>query len=98
MLVLEYCSFTHVSSLTAFYLFIETFVMLVLLVLPVYVHCSLAYKYPPGVLLQFIKCLVVYSEVPIVMTMIICEVEQPLGMSCESCKSCSEWKKPCDQD
>jgi hypothetical protein len=32
--------------LTAFCLFTETFVRLVLLVLPVYVRCSLAYKYP----------------------------------------------------
>jgi hypothetical protein len=45
--------------LIAFCLFIETFVRLVLLVLPVYVCHSLAYKYPPGVLLRFIKCLVV---------------------------------------
>jgi hypothetical protein len=45
--------------LVAFYLFTETFVRLVLLVLPIYIRRSLAYKYPPGVLLRFIKCLVV---------------------------------------
>jgi uncharacterized membrane protein len=59
MLVLEYCSFTHVSSFTVFYLFTESFVRLVLLVLLVYVHHSLAYKYPSSVLLRFIKYLVV---------------------------------------
>jgi hypothetical protein len=77
MLVLEYCSFTRVSSLIAFCLFTKTFVRLVLLVLSVYVHRSLAYKYPPGVLLRFIKHLVIWSEVPVVMDMIVCEVEQP---------------------
>jgi hypothetical protein len=59
MLDLEYYSFTHVSSLIAFCLFTESFVKLVLLVLLVYVHRFLAYKYPPGVLLRFIKCLIV---------------------------------------
>jgi hypothetical protein len=59
MLVLEYCFYMRVSSFIAFCLFTESFVMLVLLVLPVYVHHSLVYKYPPGVLLRFIKCLVV---------------------------------------
>jgi hypothetical protein len=50
MFVLEYCSFTRVSSFIAFYLFTESFVSLVLLLLPIYVHHSLAYKYPSGVL------------------------------------------------
>jgi hypothetical protein len=45
--------------LTAFCLFTKTFVRLVLLVLLVYVRRSLAYKYPSGVLLWSIKCLVV---------------------------------------
>jgi hypothetical protein len=49
----------RVSSLMAFYLFTEIFARLVLLVLPVYEHRSLAYKNPPGVLLRFIECLVV---------------------------------------
>jgi hypothetical protein len=30
--------------------------------------------------------------------MIVCEVEQPPGVSCESCKFCSRWKKSYDQD
>jgi hypothetical protein len=51
MLILEYCSFMLVSSFIAFSLFTESFVRLVLLVLPVYVQHSLAYKYPSGVLL-----------------------------------------------
>jgi hypothetical protein len=51
MLVLEYCFFTHASSLIAFCLFADTFVSLVLLVLLVYVHRSSAYKYPSDVLL-----------------------------------------------
>jgi hypothetical protein len=59
MLVLEYCSFMRVSSFITFCLFTESFVRLVLLVLLVYVHHSLAYKYPPSVVLRFIKCLVV---------------------------------------
>jgi hypothetical protein len=59
MLVLEYYSFTTCPLLIAFCLFTETFIRLVLLVLPVYVHRSLAYKYSLGVLLQFIKCLIV---------------------------------------
>jgi hypothetical protein len=42
---------------TAFYPFTDTFVRLVLLVLPVYVHHSLAYKYRPSMLLLFIRCL-----------------------------------------
>jgi hypothetical protein len=45
--------------LIVFCLFTETFMRLVLLVLPVYVCRSLAYKYPPGVLLLLIKCHVV---------------------------------------
>jgi hypothetical protein len=45
--------------LISFCLFTETFVRLILLVLLVYVHHSLIYKYLPGVLLRFIKCLVV---------------------------------------
>jgi hypothetical protein len=98
MLVLEYCSFTRVSSFTAFCVFIESFVRLVLLVLLVYVHHTLAYKYPPGVLLCFIKCLVVQSEVSVVMNMIVYEVEQPPDVSCEFCKSYSRWKKSCDRD
>jgi hypothetical protein len=36
--------------LIAFCPFIETLVNLVLLVLPVYIHRLLAYKYPPGAL------------------------------------------------
>jgi hypothetical protein len=59
MLVLEYYSFMRVSSFITFCIFTESFVRLVLLVLLVYVHHSLAYKYPPGVVLRFIKCLVV---------------------------------------
>jgi hypothetical protein len=43
----------------AFCLFTDTFVRLVLLVLPVHVHCCFAYKYLPSVLLLFIRCLVV---------------------------------------
>jgi hypothetical protein len=50
MLDLEYCSFTRVSSFTAFCLFTESFVRLVLLVLLVFVHRSLAYKYTPRAL------------------------------------------------
>jgi hypothetical protein len=84
--------------LTAFCLFTETFVGLVLLVLLVYVRRSLAYKYPPDVQLLFIKCLVVQSEASVAMIMIVCEVEQPPSVSCESCKSCSKWKKSCDRD
>jgi hypothetical protein len=45
--------------LIALCLFIETFVRLVLLVLPVYVRHFLAYKNPLGMLPRFIKCLVV---------------------------------------
>jgi hypothetical protein len=44
---------------TAFCLFTDTFVRLVLLVLPVHVHRYFAYKYIPGALLLFIWCLVV---------------------------------------
>jgi hypothetical protein len=28
--------------------------------------------------------------------MVVCEVDQPPGVSCESRKSYSEWKKSCD--
>jgi hypothetical protein len=55
----------------------------------------LAYKYP---LVSYYNSAKSWCRACslVVMNMIVCEVYQPPGVSCESRKSCSEWKKSCD--
>jgi hypothetical protein len=83
-------------AITALFLF-SCGCQLELLVGLVYVHHSLVYKYPPGELLQTHEVLAL-SLKSLAMDILVCEVEQPPGISRKSCKAYSEWKKSCDKD